>query len=320
VGTRIVTAEHNLVGIPRIAICILTFRRPVSLEKLLRGVSEQRFETNAEPNVKVVVIDNDPDGSAQLVCARFTPHARWPLHYVHEPRRGIPQARNRALDSARDVDFIVFIDDDEIPTPLWLDTLLAVQREFGADAVLGPVIPAFEDSVPDWLRGAFAREHHHTGERLPTANAGNILIRRTAIEGTEHRFDERMALTGGEDTHFFQRMTKLGRSIVWADDAIVHEPVPPTRARVGWVLRRAYRTGITRSMIEVDLEPRPSTVARRVGICLYGLSGGLANLALGLLRGRSTALKGAKMLSWGTGGLVGLVGVRYAEYRQTHGS
>ena len=38
-----------------------------------------------------------------------------------------------------------------------------------------------------------------------------------------------MGLNGGDDTHFFTRAQMQGLSIVWADDAVVHETVPASR-------------------------------------------------------------------------------------------
>ena len=64
---------------------------------------------------RFVVVDNDADESSRaVVTAAKLP---WPVVYVVEPERGIPFARNRAVREAADSDFVVFIDDDEIPEP-----------------------------------------------------------------------------------------------------------------------------------------------------------------------------------------------------------
>ena len=63
--------------------------------------------------------------------------------YVHEPRPGISHARNRGVAEAKG-DFVAFIDDDELPAPNWLESLLLTQRTYRADVVLGPVRPVFD--------------------------------------------------------------------------------------------------------------------------------------------------------------------------------
>ena len=50
-----------------------------------------------------------------------------------------------------DPDFIVCIDDDEFPTPDWLNQLLLTITEIKADIVLGPVIPVFENKVSPYI-------------------------------------------------------------------------------------------------------------------------------------------------------------------------
>src|SRR3712207_291321 len=104
----------------KVAICIATYLRPEGLWRVLQSLDALRFSSSPEPDVEVVVIDNDPDGSAGATCERAKGATRWPIRYVHEPRRGISQVRNRAVEVTRaTADFIAFIDDDEIAEPQW---------------------------------------------------------------------------------------------------------------------------------------------------------------------------------------------------------
>ena len=100
----------------RVGICIATFRRRELLRQLLVGMSRLTFERMRTPDILVVVVDNDAARSAADVCDSVA--LPWPAKYVVEPRRGIAQARNRAIREAEDPDFLVFLDDDEVPTPL----------------------------------------------------------------------------------------------------------------------------------------------------------------------------------------------------------
>src|SRR6478752_5398141 len=106
-----------------LAICIATHKRPVGLERLITDLQALTFVRCTEPPIEIVVVDNDPAGSARAQCAMLAQSSRWPLLYVSEPRRGISFARNAALRTAqsRQAQYIAFIDDDESPTPVWLD-------------------------------------------------------------------------------------------------------------------------------------------------------------------------------------------------------
>ena len=114
----------------------------------------------------------------------------------------------------------MFIDDDEVPSPEWLKHLAACQQAYGADVVSGPVIPHFMSEVPQWITAGrfFERPRYATGTVLPEARTGNVLIRMEVF----HRiglFDDRFALTGGEDMDFFVRLYESGGLIFWADEA-----------------------------------------------------------------------------------------------------
>ena len=101
----------------RVLVAVLTYRRPGDLADLLPLLAAQRRSV-AGRKVELLVVDNDPEGGAagQVAAAAAT----WGgLAYAHEPRPGIAAARNRALDEAAEHDVLVFLDDDERPSPGW---------------------------------------------------------------------------------------------------------------------------------------------------------------------------------------------------------
>lgn len=308
----------------RVSVCAATFRRPVGLERLLRALDRLEFRAAPRPDLEIVVVDNDPDGSARATCDRLRAELRWALRYVHEARRGISHARNRACAEAasRGSQWLAFIDDDEIPEPQWLDQLLAVATAHGADLVAGPVVPQFEADAPDWARsgGFFDLKRYATGERIEHAGTGNVLLRVGALaEMGPEPFDPRMALSGGEDTLFFLRFARAGRVMVWADEAMAYETIPPTRTRRDWVLKRAFRKGSTWSVCERELQPGARVAASRAAKGMVRIAQGMALLPAAVLRGRPATLRALEYVYVGAGNLAGLVGVQYQEYRTTHG-
>jgi succinoglycan biosynthesis protein ExoM len=63
------------------------------------------------------------------------------------------------------------------------------------------------------------------------------------------RFDLSRGRSGGEDSAFFADFLAAGGRIGFAPDAVVHEDVPPGRARLAWLLRRRYRMGQTHASL-----------------------------------------------------------------------
>lgn len=308
----------------KVAVCVTTYLRPQGLTRLFEGLAALCFGRSPRPELEVVVVDNDPERSAAPVCAEWEGRLGWPLRYAPEPRRGVSQARNRAVACAREggADFIAFIDDDEVPEPDWLDELLRVQAEYDADVVSGPVIQLFEGEVPAWVRKGrfFEPKRFPTGSHRRDPGAGNVLIRVAALEGMEHPFDERFALTGGEDTHLFLRLAHAGRTMVWADDAVAYEWTPPSRTRVKWILLRVYRGANTWSACERELRPDARALAGRVAKGLARIGFGVALLPVSWLFGRHMVVRSLWYVCFGAGNLAGLTGLQYQEYRTTHGS
>lgn len=306
----------------KVDIAIATYRRPRGLHRLLGGFQRLRFP-DGEPELRVVVIDNDAEASAQAVCEDARTWLELPLEYRVEKRRGIPQARNAALALAFGrSEFVAFIDDDEVPSPQWLAELLRVQAETGADGVAGPCEPIFEDPVPRWIeRGRFfERPRHATGTRIDYAFTHNALVRTQALAALDALFDERMALTGGSDGELFRRLADRGHPIVWADEAVVFEWVPRSRANARWILERAFRVGTSSAFVDRHHRSRRLSPVRLLAHGGWCLAKGGVLLPVGALRGRAGAVAALRLAAFGAGRLGGLAGVHREEYRVVHGS
>ncbi len=305
----------------RIAVCIITFRRSDGLARALEGLAAQVFP-GPPPPVSIVVVDNDDEGSARAVCDAARERMPWPLHYQIEGRRGIPFARNRCVTVARPhADWIAFIDDDEEPAPNWLAELMRVQAAHDADVVTGPVVPRFVGEVPAWAQGErfFNRRRYRTGMRRDRAFTNNVIFRAEIFDRVQPNFDERMALTGGSDVHFTLRVHRAGYRIIWADEAEVYETFPASRILTGWVYQRAYRVGTTTGFIARDLSSLPVAAWTIVPDSGTRLFRGTVQALKGWFRDEHMVISGVRDICYGAGMLVGFLGVRYEEYRRTHG-
>jgi succinoglycan biosynthesis protein ExoM len=231
-------------GGPKVlSICICTFRRPVTLDRAIRSV--QALALPGDLEVELVVVDNDPAGSAQVVAERAAQGGSIALRYFVEPRSGVSFARNRCVDEARG-EWIAFFDDDEYVDRDWLNALWSAARSHGAAAVFGPVIAEFALPPPAWLlaTGSHLVSRYPTGTTMDyrECRTSSVLFHRrlhAALDG----FDPRFASSGAEDVDFFWRAIKAGARLVWCDSALVHEIVPAERMVRGWLLGRAFNLG-----------------------------------------------------------------------------
>jgi glycosyltransferase involved in cell wall biosynthesis len=225
-----------------ISVCVCTYKRPQPLKHLLEELRSQ--DTGGAFSYSIVVVDNDQSRSAEPVVAEFAASSTVPIKYCTESQQNIPLARNKAIENAEG-DLIAFIDDDEFPIKRWLLTLLEALNKYGADGVLGPVKPYFENEPPKWVvQGKFYdRPSYSTGFVIDwrKGRTGNVLLKRALFSNSTQRFNP--AFRTGEDQDFFRRQIEKGHVFVWCHEAMAYEIVPPARWNWSFMLRRALLQG-----------------------------------------------------------------------------
>lgn len=304
---------------PLLTVAVLTYLRPGLLEALLPVVRERAREV-ADVDVEVLVVDNDPAGSAREVAGRLV---GGDLRYVNETTPGIAAARHRALAETTGSDLVLFLDDDVLPAPGWLPPLLALWRDTGAAAVLGHVEYTFDAGVDPWVvqGGFFRRATHRTGTVLPTAATGNLLLDRAQVARLGVDFDTRLGMSGGEDTLFSFQLADAGGTIVYCRESVVVGALPLERTDRAAARTRARAHGGIAVRVRLSRAGgRRARAAVRVDAVLGGtaraLAGALAT-GLGLLTSdlRRQA-RGSRLVSRGLGMVAAGLGRHVEEYRR----
>lgn len=295
-----------------VSICIATYQRPTGLKRLLLGLNQLTFDAVALPTIELVVIDNDAAGSARSLCEELRSQLRWTLKYEIEPQPGVTYARNRSLAIATEqAQFVAIIDDDEVPSPQWLDELLHVQAQFDAEVVTGPVYPHFEDcQTPAWIKKGqfFEPGSYETGHLLQVAFTNNVLIRKDCLQGMNPVFDHRFAVRGAEDSHLFMRLARNRCKIVWAKTAAVVEWVPASRTNLTWLVKRNFWGWSSYSLFEKEIFASSTGQLLRSVKGLGLIAAGLASLPFALLGGRIALVKSILSVCRGAGTFAGLIG------------
>lgn len=266
-----------------ISVCIATYRRTARLAELLDDLVKQQHAPT-----EVVVVDNDPVGSArEVVQRRRELGAPFPIHYEIQPVKNISLTRNRTV-ALSTCEWVAFIDDDERAPKTWLRQLFDTASRLHVDCVLGPVVPIVPDTAPTWIRyGRFydwARMTTGTVVPLNKLRFGNVLLRGALVRDTATPFDPAYGLTGGEDGDLLGRLVQGGAAIVWCDEAVVHEPVEAGRLSLRWLILRALRGGqdFARHKLSGLYGPLNSTARARFflqALMQSTLAGGLALLS-----------------------------------------
>jgi succinoglycan biosynthesis protein ExoM len=308
-----------------VTIAVPTYRRPDRLRALLPLLLDQAREVTRMSRgrcaVDVLVIDNDPTGSAAAVVVEL---AEPRLRYVGEPAPGIAAVRNRALDEADDASMLAFIDDDERPEQEWLVQLLRTWRDTHAAAVVGRVRVEYDGDLDPWLRSGdfFARRSLPTGTRLGVAATSNLLLDLVQVRALGVRFASGLGLGGGEDNLFTRSLARAGGELVWCDESVVVDLLPDERATRRWVLTRAMSHGNAAVLTDLRLTgasgARPALRLRWAVRGLIRIGAGGARWCWGRLRrsDRHTA-RGLRAVHRGAGMLGGACGLVFREYTRS---
>lgn len=253
------------------------------------------------------------------------------LMYIHEPHQGISHARNACLDNLpAGTDFVAMIDDDELPTPYWLNHLLLAQSHSGADVIVGPTLPVFEDDTADWIRDSgFFDKPQNLGrysdlQSEPPAATCNVLVNAVIFSRTGMRFDPELTLSGGEDTLLFLNIKQQGYRSAWAARARVAEFVPCERANFAYMWREAYRRGNVRYYLKRRLKaPKPlrhvllghKLLVRAVTQILTGTRHATTQLTTARKNSRAKLVSHILDIAIGLGTIAGLLRIKNRHYR-----
>ncbi len=312
----------------KICVSVCTRRRPKMLTDCLNSILPQIRDANCGD--AMAIVENDTEQRARTMIDDFA--TRFPavqILYVHEPDLGIPIARNRCIETARThgADWMAFIDDDEVAEPGWLEAMRRGARELNADVVTGPVFAPVPPDLPIWMAPP-KRKTKPRGQLQTTAGTSNTLLRMSWFDPPrqDFRFDESLRFTGGSDTDFFYRLTDMGGTIVWVDDAVLSEEITEERLSFAWQLKRAHRTAANNYWSQRKRRGVGYALSQTVPKAAGRFAGGVAQLvvsvpvlAVARRHGARLMFKGAKALASAAGSVQGIFGSPPNPYKTTTG-
>jgi cellulose synthase/poly-beta-1,6-N-acetylglucosamine synthase-like glycosyltransferase len=253
---------------------------------------------------EILVVDNgSTDGTAAQIRAR-------PVHYLHEPRPGVSNARNRGIAESTG-EILAFVDADCVVEPQWLAELARAFEDPGVGAVAGdlqhapPTTPAERQAarlLGNWQQFAF-----NSNPAYPiTANAA---YRRDVLDRIGP-FDPNM--TRAQDVELGLRFQQHGGlRLAYAERATARHRNRTTqlgffRQQLGW----AYGAGLVGKKFEaMGGDPVRPPQVRHIAQTARGLALVLAAKLRG--RGQTSWIEDAwfdllRQVAWYAGARAGL--------------
>lgn len=225
----------------RLTIQLCTYKRP----QLLGRVLEACFEQTVPPDTYEVVLVNDgsPDDTPQVI-ERMRPLARCGFTVIYQENSGLAKARNAGLARSTGAR-IAFIDDDVLPTPVFVAEHLRSDDAHGDVIVRGAVINTadFERLPPPiWSLANYSGNYFWTT---------NVSVRRERLDRAGGRFDDAFSEYGWEDIELGMRLRELGTKGVFNKRAVAfHYKPPPAGVNVAGMLRQVRAQARTAIQLE----------------------------------------------------------------------
>lgn len=252
-----------------LSVVICTYNGEHRLPDVLKGLL---WQMAVQPLAwEVIVVDNNStDGTAAVVEA-FRP--QWPRHiplrYAFEPQQGASFARQHALHIARS-SLVGFLDDDNVPGPLWVSMAHRFGQTHPAAGVYGSRIRGdFEASPPPHFeriaallalteRGSAPLIYRPQQKVLPPG-AGLVVRRQAwlqAVPSVLSLAGKIGAREAGEDLEAVLYIQRQGWQ-VWYNPAMrVSHKIPAHRLDRGYLLRLCRGIGLSRHRTRMLSVPR----------------------------------------------------------------
>lgn len=215
---------------------------------------------------EVILVDNgSSDGTAAFLDALKSQPGPERVEVLHNPtNRGFPAGCNQGAALARG-GFLLFLNNDTLLTPGWLDGLLAAlpadRPQLGLAGPLSNYAPAPQGIAVDYqdraglLAWAAQVTREQRGQRLavPKLSGFCLLVRRAAWEATGG-FDERFGLGLFDDDDLCKKARQAGYEHVVARDVFVHHFGSRTFAGLGVDGQRLLHANLARFRDKWGLE------------------------------------------------------------------
>lgn len=236
-----------------VVVTIPTFKRPEHVILTLNSVAAQ----NTDRNIAIILMENEAEAcEGANAASTFFEDGTYNGLVIIAHDRGNCNAYNAgwltALIKFPNLKYIAVIDDDEIASENWIESLCATSEKYNVAMVGGPQLPVFEGAVTDKWKShpVFTPHYKMSGPVDAIYSSGNLLVRRDLLQKMPQPFfNLQFNFTGGGDADLIRRSLDAGFTCAWCNEAEIYETISARRVSWDWIQKRALRNGQLSALI-----------------------------------------------------------------------
>lgn len=249
----------------RVTVAICTYNRADYLPALVHALRNQSCPVEFD----ILFINNNSRDNTLELLSKLSLQPGISIRVVTEAKQGIVHARNRAIDECIDSNFMLVMDDDEVPSPNWVASAYAALKDGSADCAGGRVNVCFDRQPrPTWLGDellGFLAETNYgddsftvSDDTTPLWTANIAYNMRIFRDNADLRFDARYnregdGVGGGEDVLMFNSLLTLGHKIVYEPAMVVKHHVEAWRLNRWYFLKLHFTSGKKMAIHEMPI-------------------------------------------------------------------
>jgi len=239
-----------------VVVCTYTMDRYDVFSEAVESVLAQTYD----PVEVVIVIDGNPAVYERTV-EDFGAHENVIIHDNAE-NQGISFSRTKGAELASG-EIVVFIDDDGVAEPDWIEHHVAAYRETDAVAVGGYVAPDWVTDKPDffpeefyWLVGCTERGFAADGDEIRNGYGSNVSYKREVFLGVGG-YDVNTGRKGDRHIQAHEAPVGIrihetyGKRVLYIEDAVVHHKLFDYRGEFRWLVFRSFWQGFSKRVMEL---------------------------------------------------------------------
>lgn len=236
----------------KISVVVRTYKRTSVLRECITELMEQTLPSG---EFEILVIDNDPSGSAKEIVEEASfPKKSIFIKYFVVPVQSASRTANKGIQESQG-DIVAFIDDDAIPAENWLEE---IRRSFEKDDVKiagGKILLCQEEFLPGWVNEpikkmlgkldigkTFRKMSNKEFPLLMNFAARREVFEKVGLFPEKLGYQERKPL-GGEETAFAIAAGKKGYDVYYNPAMAVYHQIQHKKSKRLFFIKKKFWEG-----------------------------------------------------------------------------